>query len=241
MLEDINKCEDKFISLFSKKFKFSNNLIKYEDEIVNDMYDHNYFKHNKNTSIKEVIDAYHYQIEKGDEFLKLISQVKLNSKIVKTLGLEETIILTMLHNKKTINFKINEFVKIKDVTINDLNKIELKHYGKLYGETFILRRNKEFIKTSRKHSNFRYIGAYINDKIVGACHFYTYKNYTCLDSLIVDNRYRHKYIASALIKYVLDNSENLYLHADNREEVKNMYKKLGFKKVAETYEYLKTI
>lgn len=236
MIDNINLNEEKFISLFSKKFKFSKNLIKYEDNEVFDMHDHNYFKHNENTTIDEIIKAYKYQQNKGLDYLKLISDVRLNKNILKTMKFEEGTILTMLHTNNN-KIKINEKVSIKDINLEDLNKIELKHYGKVYGEDFVLRRNSEFINEAKNNKNFTYLGAYINNKIVGTCHIFKYKDCTCLDSLLVDNRYRHKNIASTIIDYVLKNNDNVYLHADNDDSTKEMYKKLGFKQIDKTYEY----
>lgn len=241
MIDNIIKCEEKFLLLFCKKKRFSKNLIKYIDEVVPDMYDHNFFRHNKNTTLQEAIKAYDYQIDNGYDYLKFMAEEKLDKKIIKTLLLQESITLTMLYDNKTNKFKINDKVEIRDISFKDLNRIELKHYAKLFGEAFILRRNAEFINVADNNSNFRYIGAYINDKLVGDCHYYKCGQYTCLDSLLVDNRYRHKYVASTLIKYVIDSNKNVYLHASNDENSKDIYKKLGFKTVGKTYEYFREL
>lgn len=239
--KNIDKCEESFIRLFSSKFKFSKNLIKYEDDRIFDMYDHNYFKHNSKTSLDEVIEAYQFQYDNYFDYLKLISKNRLNTKVVKALDLEEDTILTMLFVGNTSSFKTNKNIKIKRITLKDLNKIELKHYGKIYGEDFIKRRNKEFLRVSKLNPNFIYYGVYINNKIVGECHAYTYKNYTCIDSLLVDDKYRNKYIATSLLKHIIDKSKYVYLHADNDDTPKDMYRKLGFKTIDKSYEYYRKV
>lgn len=240
MKKEIQECEENFIRLFCKRFKFSKNLYKYYDDVVFDMYDHNYFCNNKETSLKEILKALKYQKENNKNYFKIISNYPLKKDIIKTIGLEENNVLTMVYDNKTI-IPINNKVIIKAVSLKDLNKIELKHYGKIYGDGFCKRRNKEFINKSKENDNFKYYGAYINNKIVGVCHTFTYKNYTCLDSLLVDNLYRRKKVASTLISNAKNNSKYLYLHADSDDYPKDIYLKLGFRTTGKNYEYFKKI
>lgn len=241
ILKTIDNCEDSFINLFSTHYKFSKNLIKYVDDEVYDMYDHNYFKPKQGVTNKEIEKAYMYQYDNRKDFLKIISSNKLSKNIIKEFNLDESTILTMLYDNKTNNFKINEKVIIKDITLKDLNTIELKHYGKIYGNGFVKRRNKEFMKEVRSNPNFRYLGAYINGKIVGSCYAYTYKDITCIDSLLVDNRHRKRGIASTLIKNIVNSSKNTYLHADLDDKPKDIYAELGFKVVNKYYDYYRKI
>lgn len=240
-IKAINECEKSFIKLFTTNYKFSKNLIKYEDQGIFDMYDHNYYEHNKDVTIQEINDAYQNQYNKKLNYLKLISNVRINNKIVSQLHLEKNVVLTMLYDNKNHRFKINNNIVIKKISLKDLNTIELKHYGKLYGADFVRRRNREFFKKCKENDSFIYYGAYLNGKIVGSCHSYTYKHYTCIDSLLVDNRHRHKYIATTLLKYIIDNNEFIYIHADENDSPKNIYKKLGFKTIDKTYEYFKKV
>lgn len=241
MNNKINKCEKEFIKLFSSNFKFSDSLYKYEDKKIYDMYDHNYFDYNNLVTISDISKAINYQKSLNLDFLKLIGKNKLDSNIINHYSLEESITITMLHDNKTTITNINDDILIKNISLNDLNTIELKHYASTYGEDFVKRRNKYFLEKCKEHSNFNYYGAYINNKIVGTCHSFIFDDYTCLDSLLVDDKYRNKYIASTLIKYVKDNSKYLYLHADSEDTPKQMYEKLGFIQVNKTYEYYKKI
>lgn len=241
MKRNIAGCEEEFLKLFCKKYKFSEYLYKYEDKEIYDMYDHNFFVYNDKTTIAELEKAIQYQKTQKLDYFKLIADKKISRKILNQIGLKESCTLTMLHDNKTDRFKINDRVAIKTVTLQDLNAIEIKHYGKLYGEAFLRRRNKCFLSKAKENDNFNYYGAYINNKIAGVCYAYTYRDYTCLDSLLVDKRYRHKYVASTLIKYVKDSSEFLFLHADNDDTPKKMYMKFGFKQLSKKYEYYKKL
>lgn len=240
-IKNIDRCEESFIRLFCNRFKFSNNLIKYEDDCIFDMYDHNYFKHNSHVTLDEVLKAYQFQYDNYLDYLKFISKEKINKKIINALDLESSTILTMLFTGNINKFKVNKDIKIKRINLKELNQIELKHYGKVYGEDFIRRRNKEFIRLSKQNPNFVYYGVYLNNKIVGECHSYTHKDYTCIDSLLVDDKYRNQYIATTLLKYIIDKNKYVYLHADQDDTPKDMYKKLGFKTIDKSYEYFKKV
>lgn len=236
-----DKVDEALVLEFAKKCKFSNNLIKYLDDVIFDMYDHNYFYYKKDVSINEIKKAIDYQKENKRDFIKLYSNKKLNKSFTDELGLEENVYITMLYKGNINKFKVNDKVVIRDIKLKDLNAIELKHYEKDYGRSFIIKKNKAYINKCKEINNLKYLGAYMNNKVVGACYAYTYKGLTCFDDLIVDNRHRHKYIASTLIKHIVENSKYTMLHCDYDGYPIKMYKKMGFKMVAKNYEYFRKI
>ena len=65
-----------------------------------------------------------------------------------------------------------------------------------------------------------------------------------MDSLVVDEDYRHRYIATTLIKSIAKQAQRdgciLYLHADPEDTPKEMYARMGFETVDTVYEYLCT-
>ena len=83
--------------------------------------------------------------------------------------------------------------------------------------------------------------AYLGDEAVGYCYSFYNGDVVGVDSLLVEENYRHQYVASNLLKHI-GKTYNcpMYLHADADESVKEMYQKLGFRKLYQTYEYLKT-
>ena len=76
---------------------------------------------------------------------------------------------------------------------------------------------------------------------IGYCYAYTSGAYTCIDSLLVDRHYRHRNIASTLIRYVIERSDRVMLHADEDDYPKEIYLKYGFRIVDRTYEYFKPL
>ena len=115
----------------------------------------------------------------------------------------------------------------------ELEDIELRHFGPLYGEDFS-RRN-----IRRLYDKLRYHGAYLNGKLVGAGYSFSDSGFTCIDGLIVDKAYRKRYIATSLIKHIREHCPDtiLFLHADDDDSPKEMYLKLGFEISDRLYEY----
>ena len=121
-------------------------------------------------------------------------------------------------------------------SVEELEELEVKHFGALYGEVFT-RKN-----IRRLFEKLTYHGAYLDGKLIGACYCYSGDGLTCIDGLIVDNAYRRRYVATSLISHVKNMCANtvLFLHADEDDTPKEMYEKLGFETVDKRYEYLCT-
>ena len=119
---------------------------------------------------------------------------------------------------------------------SELEEIEVKHFGPLYGEDFS-RRN-----IRRLYGKLTFHGAYFDNRLIAACHSFSADGITGIDGLIVDQAYRRQYAASSLLGHIkaAHPADLLILHADNEDTPKEMYLKMGFQIVDRLYEYLKT-
>lgn len=231
--QNIRKVEQDINSLFSIRKYFSENLIKYEDDILKEKYDNNYFEYIDSFSVQELKDAIDYQLKRGDNFIKFMGRVPL----IDNYGLEQGLDITMLlKNNDVSKWKDNNNIIFKVPNINDIKELELRHYGKVYGEKFTVD------NVDRISSKMEYLGAYLDDKLIGICVPYNDDKYCCIDEILVDKNYRNKYICTSLIKYIVMNNSDkcIFLHADNDDTPKNLYNKLGFDKVDEMYIYQNT-
>ena len=224
--------EDEFNKLFVIKKRFSENLIKREDNLLKDKYDFNAFECINPFTYQEFLAALKYQKDRKDNFIKFESYFPIKEHY----GLEENVTLTMLLDNDLLNLNTNNNLIFKKPEIDELINIEIKHYGKLYGEDFC--RNNII----RQYPLIEYIGAYLDNKMVGALYYFSFEDYTCLDGLIVDEDYRNRYIASSLINEVIERNKNnkIFLHAEDDDTPKLMYEKMGFKEVDKIYEYIST-
>lgn len=230
------KIDEQFSALFSIPHPFSEHLTKREDDQLRDKYDHNAFFYSGQPSADEVRAALAYQKERGDTFFKLEGYEPLDN----AFGIEKEETLTMVLPRRAdiSGWKTNPEVSIQAPDFDQLEQHELKYYGPLYGNDFTVRNNR------RLREKLSYLGAYLNRKLVGSCYVYSTGGYTCMDSLVVDEDYRHRYIATTLIKSIAEQAQRdgciLYLHADPEDTPKEMYARMGFETVDTVYEYLCT-
>lgn len=233
------KIDESLSALFSVSHAFSEHLTKREDDQLRDKYDHNSFFYSGQPLVEEVLEALAYQKKRGDAFLKLEGYEPLDD----AFGMEKDGTLTMVLPKDadTSSWKINPEISVKIIQAGDFDQLEqheLKYYGPLYGEDFMVRNNR------RLREKLRFVGAYLNEKLVGSCYVYAAGGYVCMDSLLIDEDFRHKYIATTLLKHIAakarEGGDILYLHADPDDTPKEMYARMGFQVVDRVYEYLCT-
>ena len=228
--------DEKISALFSVSKPFSEHLIKREDNQLPDKYDHNSFFYSGQPSTDELRAALAYQKKRGDNFLKLEGYEPLEH----SFGMEGEETLTMVLPKDAAidHWKTNPEVSIQVPDFDQLEQHELKYYGPLYGDDFTVRNNR------RLREKLTYLGAYLNGKLVGSCYVYSADGYTCMDGLVVNADFRHRYIATTLIRSIAENARKnettLYLHADPEDTPKDMYAKMGFQVTDQVYEYLCT-
>ena len=108
----------------------------------------------------------------------------------------------------------------------------------MYGNDFTVRNNRNL------REKLTYLGAYLGGKLVGDCYIFASDGYVCMDGLLVDEDFRHQYIAMTLMKHIAEKAQErgeiLYLHADSEDTPKELYAKMGFQAVDKLYEYLCT-
>lgn len=221
--------EHKMATLFCVNKLFTRNLNKWEDNDLKDKYDHNCFEYSAQPSKEEFQKALAYQKERGDNFIKLEGDFPLKD----SFGIEEDITLTMALKTERPEWKINSDITFAEPSVEELEEIELKHYGEIYGRDFCTRNIRH------NYEKLPYIGAYLNGKLVGACYYFSTEGATCFDGLIVDTDYRGKYIGTSIIAEIVkrEQGNQVFLHADANDTPKEMYEKMGFEVVDKLYEY----
>ena len=224
--------EEQMARLFCVRKSFSKHLSKWEDDLLPDKYDHNCFEYNGQPTKEEFSAALQYQKDKGASFIKLEGDVPLAD----SFGLESGITLTMVLPEQHAPWKHNEDLTFHKPTIEELEAIEVKHYGPVYGEDFS-RRN-----IRRLFEKYDYHGAYLDGKLVGTGYSFSLDGVTCVDGLIVDDTFRNRYIATSLLAHIRDKhlGDILFLHADDEDTPKEMYLKMGFEIADRLYEYTRT-
>ena len=222
------KAEEKLAALFSVRKEFSPHLRKWEDRLLPDKYDHNCFEYTGQPTAEEFARALAYQRENNCGFIKLEGNFPLQD----SFGLEAGVTLTMVLKGDSSRWRRNREAVFGTPSLAELEELEVKHFGSLYGEDFT-RRNAR-----RLYEKLDYHGAYLGEKLAGACYSFSADNTVCVDGLIVDESCRHQYIATSLLAHIAEEAGSLlFLHADADDTPKDMYAKMGFAVTDRLYEY----
>ena len=224
--------EEKLARLFAACRPFSEHLAKWEDPALPDKYDHNCFEYTGQPSKAEFEQALDYQKKLGASFIKLEG----NEPLTDRFELEEGVTLTMVLKTAEEFRNRNRELTFRKPALSEVEEIEVRHFGPVYGEDFS-RRN-----IRRLYEKLAYHGAYLGETLVGACYSFTSDGLTCIDGLIVDAQYRHRYAATSLLAHIRETypETTLFLHADQDDTPKDMYRKMGFETVDRLYEYVCT-
>ena len=229
---DTRRTEERMAGLFASHRPFSEHLLKWEDPELPDKYDHNCFEYTGQPTEEEFEKALAYQKRQGASFIKLEG----NDPLEESFGLEESVTLTMVLKTAGDFRRVNGKLTFRKPSLSEMEDMELRHFGPVYGDDFT-RRN-----IRRLYEKLDYIGAYLEGRLAGSCYSFTSGGLTCIDGLIVDDRYRHRYIATSIISEIGKRHPDsvLFLHADQDDTPKEMYRKLGFETTDQLYEYLCT-
>lgn len=243
LLKNIINNEDKNTCLTSSFIELNDNLIRYNNNELPDMYDNNYFEMKVEINEEEFKKILKYKEQRSEKHLKITSPIKSTFLIDK--GLEEGILLTMLKEdmkypdkcKLDLSFKCIKEENIKE----DLISLEVKHYADIYGLDFTLRKSHFFYDWAKdRDNNLYYFGTYLNNKLVCSSSAFVSDEVIGVDDLLTDRDYQHQGFATEMIKYIHNYFGcPLFLHADNDDTPKEMYKKLGFIVVKKQYEYFR--
>lgn len=227
--EKTRTTEEKMAGLFSEKKPFSEHFIKWEDNSLPDKYDHNCFEYTGQPTTGEFRKALEYQRRRGNTFIKMEGDRPLTD----SFGLEEDITVTMVLNRDVRGWRRNKNLRFDSPSIEELEEIELKHFGPVYGESFTLR------NVRRLHEKLRYHGAYKGNVLAASCYTFSSQGMVCIDGLIVDEAYRNQYIATSLIAHIAETyaGSTVFLHADEADTPMEMYLKMGFEITDHLYEY----
>ena len=227
------KTERQLALLFADETPFSTHLQKWSDPFLPDKYDHNCFSFGSTPpQPAEIAAAKAFQRLHGCRFLKLEGDVPLEEHG----GLEESVTLTMVLCGGFANWNTNPDVTVRKPDLAALEALEVRAFGKSWGEDFC-RRN-----IRRLYESLTYHGAYVGQTLAGACYSFTFDGCTCIDGLVTDAAFRNRLVATTLLASVAaaHPDDLIFLHADANDTPKTMYEKRGFRAVDQLFEYLTT-
>ncbi|MCR5078632.1 MAG: hypothetical protein K6B65_01750 [Bacilli bacterium] len=247
-LKKLKAAEQSFVDLFSSSFAVGDpslGILRYHDEELKDMYDHNFSFSPKELNEETFALLTSIKASRGEGFMKV--SLPMNSSFLKEKGFEEECLYTLIKESYG-HFDIpkprfGEYRRFRDdeAILDEVIEVEKLYYGKSYGESFCTRKWIRYGKKIKEGDNGLDIwGVYFNKRLVAYCYTYFAYSLVCIDCLLVIEEERNKYVASNLIKDIgAYYSCPIYLHADEDDTPKELYAKLGFEKALISFDYLK--
>ena len=150
----------------------------------------------------------------------------------------------LCNTDKIFSWKEVENCEIKEISdenmIDELVKIELAENNGRAPEDFCVRRVQRMGKVYIGKNSCKAYMCYYNGIPVGYCELIIDDKTAKIENLLVDPKYQRKGIGTTILKYlvnkaILEGAEIVYLNADEEDTPKDMYLKLGFKKIYDLY------
>ncbi|SFB40534.1 GNAT family N-acetyltransferase [Clostridium frigidicarnis] len=242
------ECECEYTKCFSE-FRENENIIRFRDNQLNDMYYHNY------TYIKKVMSEIELKSIIQDEISLRLSEKSNFCNILLNYGVNGSL-LSILKYKPEIStngyysFDISHFSKLNSLlgcTIKKVNNEEmvddilfcdLQHDEKNLGKDFCTRRCYRRGKVYVSDKGVNSYVCYHNGDIIGNCDLFMYNGIAKIEDFAVIPTYQRKGYGTTILKSLIDiaikeNSHTIYLVTDEDDTAKEMYQKIGFNKVGE--------
>lgn len=250
LIEKLKNCE----FIYKKHFcetNYHDKMIQFKDSKLSDMYAHNYFY------ISDIIDE-HFLSEMINQKIsdnKIINEPFLQiefdgvfNNYSKLLIKPMLSVLDYMYFDLTeeINFKFNQDTVCKkadtEIIMNDAVKIGILANESSMGHDFAKRRimRKKEVYLDDKNKLDLYV-VYYKGEVVGKCEFLRHNDIVKIEDFDVYEPYQRKGIGSALVYHLLckakeEKCKYAYLITEQDDTAKDMYKKLGFKKISEKTE-----
>lgn len=223
----------------------------YVDHKIKDMYMHNFTyikgKKSKEETIQLVNDEIKRRKSEGNTFLRVEFDYGFDNYegLIQNPEIEiyDYMILDL---KEDLSFKFNEkaVVKVADnkEVLEDGMRIDVKANEGSMGTEFAIKRIKRKAEVfSDQDSHLDLYVVYIDGEVAGNCEFIIKDNYIKIEDFDIYEKYQRKGLGSAMINHFIkvakeNHCDYIYLITDKSDTAKEMYQKLGFKKISEKTE-----
>ena len=250
-LSEILKCEEAYIRCFCK-VKEEEDKVWYTDDLLLDMYDHNFTSLKKEVSdvqLKEWVKFETQQcLENHKNFYKL-SVKSLPKEVITSsngkVGESEIIGIYLCNLEKVKEWKEVKECQVKQITTTDqveeLMELDLIHDRETSGEDFCKRRARRRGQVYLSSAPCDSYILYYQGKPVGNCDLFRNGEVAKIEDFAVIPEYQRRGIGTTLLKNMVYKAQRqgakvIYLNADEEDTPKEMYVKLGFKKLGEVYD-----
>ena len=250
MILKISRCERAYIECFSESVE-NDRIIRYRDDNLSEMYDHN-CTYIKGTPKLDVL------LQIADEEIKLYRK---ENRICCKIFLDE---MQYEKGLKEFDDKLQfehygqyvftpaeppewalktecEIRKITDpAMVDDLVLLGKTQYGEDCGEDFCVRRDRRRGEVYLSNSSIESYICYYEGEPAGNCDLFLYDGMAKIEDFTVLPRYQRRGLGTAILKHLIGaafskGARIIYLTTDEDDTPKELYMKLGFEKVSDSY------
>lgn len=249
MLEKLIEVEKEYTKRFSCSIE-TNDLIRFWDNSIIDMYTLNYTLIKKSKNIKQtIIKEIEKRIKNNKDFLRIESNFPIDITTVKDLPvLGEMTIYNFMYTQtnKYMLLKGNSDCVIKEAKtpeiLEDGIEVDILVNGSIMGEDFAKRRIYRKSEIYRQpNSGLSLYVIYHNNIPIGNAEVLTCNGIAKIEDFDILEQYQRKGFGTAMLKYLLKQAEEsganiAYLVTDASDTINEMYEKCSFTKVGEKTE-----
>jgi spore maturation protein CgeE len=252
MLNKLYATEIEYTKCFSQYFE-TDNYIKFWDDSLTDMWNHNYIYLKQNMAKDELRDFILKEIEQrrneNKTFFRLEANFPMDDSVYNNLSINPTILkydYMYIPPENYTLLKGNEDCVIKNAAapevLEDGIKADLILSSPAMGEDFATRRIHRKAKVyCNPNINLNLYVCFHKDKPIGNCELFINGNTSKIEDFSVIDEFQRKGFGTSVIKHLLkqsmdSNVETAYLITDSADTAKDMYNKCGFTKVGEKFE-----
>jgi len=244
----IVECEFEYTKCFSEFYE-NEDIIRFRDNQLSDMYYHNYTYIKKAASeieLKRIIqDEISLRLSEKSKFCNILLNSDVNSSLMSAIKYNAEISTNGYYSFDISYFsrlnalsgciikKVNNQGMIDDILFCDLQQDE-KNLGKDFCTRRCYRRGKVYVSNKGLNSYL----CYHNGDIIGNCDLFIYKEIAKIEDFAVNPIYQRKGYGTTILKSLIDiaikeNCNTIYLVTDEDDTAKEMYQKIGFNKIGE--------
>lgn len=246
--ENIKQCEFEYTKCFCEYYK-DKHIIRYTDNELKDMYYHNYTYIRDKMSddeMKKLIESeISLALNKGEKFCNILLDCSIDDTMLKDskykgevsrngyYSFDITKILDMRAERECSIERVSNMEMVEDILYCDL-QLDEATLGRDFCTRRCLRRGKVYISDKGVNS---YI-CYHNGERIGNCDLFIHNGIAKIEDFAVTPQCQRKGYGTTILKHLIQIAINegcntIYLVTDEDDTAKEMYKKLGFNKVAE--------
>ncbi|HEX2944419.1 MAG TPA: GNAT family N-acetyltransferase [Clostridia bacterium] len=256
IVSKIRCCEKAYIECFSERFEYES-VIRYRNSRMSDMYDHNcsFIKGTPTLdALLQLVDG-EIGVSRGEDlgFCKILldglryeTALKDHDDKLQTEHYGQYVFTP----EKPPEWDLKTHCEIRKITeplmVDDLVLLDRTMYAEACGQDFCERRARCRGQVYLSDSSIDSYICYCDGEPAGNCDLFLYDDMAKIEDFTVLPKYQRRGLGTSILKHLIgtafsEGARIIYLTTDEEDTPKEMYMKLGFEKVSDSYALLRKL